>query len=203
MQTNKTRQNAWLRRTLLSGSAMLFAVVLIGRPAVPASNDGTGGVVSGLDYHIGKAQTFEIGVSGKLTRVDVKLSQTTPNPTVPDPGPGITFDIRPTDPNGNPVANNASALAVVTIPDSDIPLTWDWVKVKLAKFKLNINAGDRLAIVLRGNDDGTPQNHTHSQWQGGFDTYAAGSAYFRNPDPAGGPWTAQPDIDMYFRTFPP
>jgi hypothetical protein len=98
------------------------------------------------------AQTFTVGKSGKLGRVEVGTIVLNAYSVGSPAGSPLLFDIRPTV-NGHPVADDAQALAVIALPASNImqggsvpPLVFD-----LSSFNIHVAQGQVLAFVLRSN----------------------------------------------------
>jgi hypothetical protein len=101
------------------------------------------------------AQTFEVGLSGALDRVEVELARNV------SPGPdGMTLEIRATLPNGSPTT---SALASVFVPAADVSTSFHFMDIDLGPFSLMVTQGERLAVVLRSDID--PQGNPFV-WRG-------------------------------------
>lgn len=134
------------------------------------------------------AQTFTVGITGVLRRVDVEIRR--------DAGiPDLLFDIRPTI-GGVPVESDAAALANVVIPSASIPTDFTFVSVDLSSAQIAVSAGDVLAIVLRAPGAGGALNYS---WQGSaVSGYGAGADFFRvAPSPT---WNGLFG-DLGFQTF--
>lgn len=87
------------------------------------------------------AQTFTVGLSGVLDRVEVELARNIP---IPSPE-GVTVEIRSTLPGGSPSSN---VLASVFIPAADIWTSYQFIECDLTSFGLTVAEGDVLALVL-------------------------------------------------------
>jgi hypothetical protein len=159
--------------------------------------------VDGVGYSIGGglsqylAQTFTVGVSGRLTRVDVKIGGFG-GPTQP-----ISVDVRRTTAT-RPIENNADVLASAVIPASSVPQSPNaarFVTVDLSSTPVTVSAGDVLAIVLW-----SAEQIGSYGWQAASTgnppaspLYPRGAQFFRNTN---NPTWGNPIIsDMGFRTF--
>ena len=157
--------------------------------AVPPPFDASQGFGAGNDV----AQTFTVGRTGVLTRVEVLLFSF---PGIVD---DLVVDVRPTDGNGAPVEGNGSppVLASVTVAPAAIPTTTAFVAFDLSAFNVAVTAGDVLAIVLRSGSGGST---TYGRQGGADDPYAGGAGFFRNSS-ATTAWLEMVDTDWGFRTF--
>jgi hypothetical protein len=74
-------------------------------------------VFAGIDPSADKAQTFTVGITGQLTRVDVYIRRL-------DAGTSdsLVFDIRETV-SGVPIEDDGTTLASATLAPSSVPLT--------------------------------------------------------------------------------
>ncbi len=109
--------------------------------------------------NVESAQTFTVGTSGTLTRVDVQLGI--------EPGTlgtgNVLLDIRPTSTAGNPKPENASALITAVIPATDVTgsgASYYFVEVDLGD-GLQVSAGSTYTIVLRSE---TPNDMQYNQF---------------------------------------
>jgi hypothetical protein len=87
------------------------------------------------------AQTFEVGLTGILDRVEVQLAR---NAVVPSEG--MTLEIRSTLLDGSPAAN---VLASAPISAADLSTSFQFMSIDFLSFALEVNGGDMLALVLR------------------------------------------------------
>lgn len=162
-------------------------------PILDQDNDPTPGPTAwiGLSNGVDWSQTFTVGITGTLTRVDVRMFKASGDVTDP-----LLFDIRTTV-AGVPTETDAGAniLASVSIAAGDVSTTESLFNVDLSSFSLGVTTGDVLAIVLRS-DDATGGAY---QWRGTDpDVYSGGTAYFRT----GGTWGEEEQIeDLNFRTY--
>lgn len=140
------------------------------------------------------AQTFTVGVGGKLSRIDL--------PVFEDRGPGsLVLDIRPTF-GGFPVENDALALGVLVIPSGILPPytgSPQFTSFDFRPFEITVAEGDLLAFVMHSIDDG---RYGFSSATG--DPYLRGQPFDRNHT-TGGMWApadfiGQP-FDRGFRTY--
>jgi hypothetical protein len=143
---------------------------------------------------IQEAQTFTVGITGALTRVNVFLEI---EGSLPPPGTWF-LDVRPTV-NGVPIETDSLALASVTLPTSNSvqPVSFD-----LRPSGVSVMEGEVLAIVL-GSDVGGGNGQFF--WEGGIgNQYPLGEVFDRNlPNPV---WSipeiiAQAGGDLSFQTF--
>ena len=132
------------------------------------------------------AQTFTVGLTGVLTGVDVYVMR-----LVGDAD--LIVEVRPTV-GGVPVESDVAALASVVIPRASVPLPSDvgFTSVDLTSFRVNVLAGQVLAIVLR------TQGQTTYQWEGSAgNKYVGGALFSRSPSWA----VVHPNFDLGFQTF--
>jgi hypothetical protein len=150
-----------------------------------------------VDAAFDAGQTFTVGMSGRLTRVDLDLYRHG------DTAQNLLVDIRRTTSSILPVQANSPVLAAVSLPASTIssdffPDSIQWTSVDLSSFGIQVQAGDRLAIVLRNTD---PEDHGY-EWRtqnaADMNPYAGGELCQR---PVAGSWYSFPSADFSFRTF--
>ena len=105
----------------------------------PGNNSGLATVRSDAQV----AQTFSVGISGRLERVEVYVND---NGNSSD----LLWDIRSTT-GGVPNAANGSTLASGSVLGSAIPIFPELppTLLELGSFNINVHAGDVLAITLR------------------------------------------------------
>ncbi|MEM7232106.1 MAG: hypothetical protein AAF517_08030 [Planctomycetota bacterium] len=135
-----------------------------------------------------KAQTFTVGFSGTLARVDLFVEKGSERDD-------LIFDIRPTDDAGVPMNNDELVLASRVISPEEVAAAVDGVlKIELDDDAFDVEAGDVLAISLR---TGTG----FFSWIGGGE-YDRGGRFFRRP-PIGFPeWSDDgAGQDFGFRTY--
>ncbi len=132
------------------------------------------------------AQTFEVGLSGVLDRVDVEVGR------YGALAGGITLEVRSTLPGGLP-ADTVLASAFIAV--SDITTSWPFyqsVELDLSSFDVRVAEGDLLAMVL---SSGTPDEFV---WRGDHPGgYTRGQVYFD----VGGGFLDLSGWDMGFRTY--
>ena len=180
-----------LLRQFLIGATVLAAVTsdyAAARPCpmskVPDQDNllagGLGGLVVSTTSDI--AQTFTVGMDGRLTRVELRLKQHEGEPTE-----DLVFDLVTTDGTGIPTTTQ---LAHVVLPPSEIPSTFGIVTVDLSSFVVSVSVDDVLAIVLSSNVLGSAARYGWDGDLGG--SYPRGTAFtFGTENPR----------DMAFRTF--
>jgi hypothetical protein len=132
------------------------------------------------------AQTFTVGIDGKLTKIALGINHHRCIVTTDD----LIVEIAPTL-NGEPAL---PALASVAVPPAAIPVTFGgMITVDFSSFFLPVKVGEVLAIVLRTSAEGGQCTYA---WDGDIG-YARGGAYVPNP---GGGWIYV-NRDMTFQTF--
>lgn len=152
-----------------------------------------------VDEVIDHAQTFTVGVGGRVTALDLLICRGF-NTTQP-----LLVDLRRTF-GGVPAESDtdlAVVLASTAVPNASVPIHGvQWVHVELPGSRAIAEAGDVLALVLRpaeplvsGDDDGYG-------WGGNLDgdQYARGTRYSRSA-PLGIAWESFPRRDMGFATY--
>jgi len=134
------------------------------------------------------AQTFTVGITGTLDRVDVQLCSN-PNCTMnvsfnPDLVDGLR--ILDTSVGGVPTSTLLTLLTFTVLSDG-------WVSFDLSASMLSVGAGDILAIEILGERD-------QSIFWRGLEPggYAAGARYI---DSSAGSFTNVDGTDLFFRTF--
>lgn len=140
------------------------------------------GIGGGVDH----AQTFTAGMTGRLTRVDVRIQRYASSGD-------LFFDVRGTS-SGVPIEDDGDTLASVTLPAASVPTSYAWVSVDISFADVTVRTGDVLAIALRTATGGY-------QWEGQQgNPYPGGEPYFRNPGSGYPTWTIQTE-DLGFRTY--
>jgi len=134
-----------------------------------------------------RAQTFTVGITGRLTRLDLQLYEES-TPVAP-----LYIQIRPTT-GGAPVEESTSALAGFAIIPGEIgTLPGEWATFDLTTFDIQVQKGDVLAIVLQSDDE-------RWNWQGeGADGYDDGNTFVRVAPTF--PTFTEFDLDQGFRTY--
>jgi len=131
----------------------------------------------GYDYE-DKAQTFTVGVSGILTRVEVLI---TFNPV--NFGP-LSFDVRKAA-GGAPTSDlpASNILATALIPNLGVSTNPTFAWAAIDGLSIPVIQGDQLAIVLQNNAGGG-----FAGWRANVNGYAAGGLYTRsNTNPSTNP----------------
>ncbi len=134
------------------------------------------------------AQTFRVGVTGRLTKVQLVVSAT----MIPVPGT-LRIDVRPTN-AGNPLEDDGSALGFVELDTIDLPIMPTLLELDFFVQNIQVQNNQRLAIVARrtAGIDIVAQIHGSAA-----DVYANGTVVRR---PAGATWM-QTAGDVGFQTF--
>lgn len=133
---------------------------------------------SGVGGPTDKAQTFTVGRTGSLTGIEIYIQQNIPA------GDDLIIDVRVTA-AGVPIENDATTLAVRTIPFTSVPASYAYLFVDLSADNISVTAGDVLAIVLRA----PPYGSTDYSLSTTESDYAAGVTFYRNPEATSTTWT--------------
>lgn len=132
-------------------------------------------------------QTFTVGLTGQLTRVEIAQLQTFRGvPTAP-----LQFDLVVCDPQGVPTTT--APLASLALQPAQVPASRGTVSVDLRPFNVQVAAGLVLGIEL--SSSAAPGQQTYAWWgeaPGG--SYATGQVYIRQT-------TALSVWDLSFSTF--
>ena len=141
-----------------------------------------------------RAQTFTVGASGTLSRVDVFLA-----------GSGeAQFEIWNTSAGVPDTISSATPLASWNLSFSTLPFyPSKYHASDISGFGVQVNAGDVLALVQVG---GALSPTTDAAWSGAsrFSTnggYQGGSIFTTTSSPLTGAWLNDVDSDLGFRTF--
>ena len=139
-------------------------------PSSTPTNAFIGGGTSGnfLDW----AQTFEVGETGTLTDVEVKVLRKNSSVTQ-----ALLLDIRTTSSGAPSESDSASNILFSTsISAGDIGTSYSFLSIDLGIGSFSVSDGDLLAIVLRSDDT----NSGAYQWAGtSTGGYADGAAFVR------------------------
>jgi len=169
-------------------------------PLLPAY----GFLSAGIDW----AQTFTVGLSGTLTRVDVKVARDTPLfGSPPFAGGPISVDVRTTS-GGTPTEpdSGANILGTGTLTQAQVSsTTFSFYSIDLSAFSIPVAVGDLLAITLSSN--GADNSSERYRWQSDpvnntfYPSYGGGMAFLR----AGGGWQIAQQADAHmslaFKTY--
>ena len=165
---------------------------------VSFENPHTPAVASTLNYR-DIAQTFTVGISGTLTRVDIPILKSPSLTTDP------IFDIRRTV-GGIPVEDDNDILASITVPNESMSSDLPRVFFPIEDLNVLVNSGDVLAMVLRIPDE--PTTNGEVSWSVVFeDQYSRGNRFIRDEAWTDTPWSngwsndTIADHDLVFRTF--
>jgi hypothetical protein len=137
-----------------------------------------------------KAQTFTVGLPGRLVRIDV-LSIRDANHDVG----ALHVDVRPTV-GGAPAEDEQSVLATVTVSAEDISDLGDILSIELPWPGIAVSPGGRLAIAFRAEGGGS-----FVIAAGGNEGYTAGAHYARDPSQGVDRWIVLPGADIGFQTW--
>jgi hypothetical protein len=138
-----------------------------------------------------KAQTFTVGLTGRLVRIDV-LSVRDANQRTG----ALRVDVRPTF-QGAPAEGEESILAAVTVPAEDLPtVAGEVLSIDLPWPGVAVAVGARLAVAFRAEDGGR-----FVIGAGGNDGYPLGAHYARDPSQNVDRWLVIPGADIGFATY--
>lgn len=196
-----------LHRNSLDRNALLLTVALWCAPASPVAAE------PGVDQELGDpsngnrivgnqrdlAQTFTAGLSGVITRVDVKVSIPTTAPVPYD----LVVDLRHTDAFGLPAASDTDVLDRRVVPASIFPTFLDPLDFSAIEgLAVPVETGEELALVLRS--PSSPTGVSPYDWRTGApgDPYPGGINACRGTEIAlcESGWAALSG-DMQFRTW--
>jgi hypothetical protein len=142
------------------------------------------------------AQTFQVGVSGLLTEVDVFVHRFSSFQV----GGNVVFEIRNQTSSSLPSNNPADTLVQISIPYSSISLSSGFVKVDTSAANLQFTAGANLAIVLHA-DTATPSGLNYSWGGENSNPYANGEAYEQVVGNSTWASAVGPNGDLGFMTY--
>lgn len=188
----------------------VFLLLLLGAPltGVAAEVDqeftGPGTAANApVDQIFPRAQTFSVGLEGRLDRIDLSLARGGSTLDTDE----LTIDVRPADQDGAPLVDDGSSLATVAIAATQLTEILDpedLYEIDLRSFAILVQPGDRLAIVARSNVPFFPSGRAFA-----FEArritgegYPGGSAWFR-PSPEVWQLQGPGDVDLVFRTWVP
>ncbi|MHC4445535.1 MAG: hypothetical protein ACYTF1_23560, partial [Planctomycetota bacterium] len=179
----------WLLMVAAFGNTNVYSTPILDQAFDPSDNYNLSSDVRGV---VDKAQTFTVGITGVLTRVDALIYRRF-NTSV-----DLLFDIRRTN-AGVPTESDDDTLASLAVPASSVPTTIQFCTFDISSFYVSVTVGDVLAIVFR-TPPGAGINETYS-WVGLLgDPYSPGSPFFRNPSAGFDNWSVLFG-DSGFRTF--
>ena len=163
---------------------------------------GSGNVASGFatfNTDQERGQTFNVGLTGILSQVDVYVRRFAGSGNVGD----LILDIRGTQADGRPTTGTGNHLVRASLPATAVPLgpqPAGFVSFDLSGFNLAVTQGQQLAIALHAGSAEGGTDITY-QWIGSTGNgYAAGGSSGRvigNHE-----WTAlDTNVDLGFRTW--
>lgn len=118
------------------------------------------------------AQTFTVGVSGLLDRVEVRAN---PTQKIGD----LLVEIQNTDAQGKPILTGPSVLAAASVPLTDLP-DQGFGAIDFSQSNFTMHEGDVLALVMR-RDRGGDGSQFGVAWYGGLTAknqdYPGGAAW--------------------------
>jgi hypothetical protein len=188
----------WIARTTVTLAALVLASQAFAAPCPetlgPATpKDGQPGVffAPANETHE-RAQTFTVVNAGRIRAIEIWDGRKSGGAT----GGNAIFDLRPA-PLGIPAENSASALASVSLIESQLPTTQGWFRVEFGDAGPLVAVGDILALVVRTTSTWNVEwNGTQATQPG--DVYPGGQAYTKLPldGPAGA--AGWHDVDEFF-----
>lgn len=172
-----------------------IAQVVLDQSVVPNPATAFQGITSpSMPFKTDTAQTFTVGVSGSLSRVDVFIALDALSPFYTGSAV-LDWDIRPISVSHQPVDDDSAALAggSLTLNSS----AYSFVTLDLSQNPLPVFAGEGLAIVLSSSS--SPMSWGGSEIAG----YAGGESWQRSETFNNGlAWVdTQPQTDLGFQTF--
>ena len=144
-----------------------------------------------------RAQTFTVGITGFLTRIELPLGKSLDTPDASE----LQIDIRPSDQFGVPLEDDSSVLATAVVLGSEV----DTVAGVNILYEIvfdpgapAVSQGDILAIVLTSDVSRVVPVESF-RWVGdAAGGYAGGDHFNRSAS-----WNSQGDFDAAFRTYVP
>lgn len=190
----RTLRTAPLPALLLPLLSLLLAAPTEAEEVLDQFHEGAGGTPAAVSFFQGldRAQTFTVGVDGRLLRAELMLSRT------PPPGPPVVdvvdLELRATDLDGRP-AGPPIALASSVSTDELSPQP-AWIEFAFASAGIPVAAGERLALVVRAPFLAFPDGASWAGTLGG--AHPGGAGYTGD----GGSFQPIPgDFDGNFRTW--
>ena len=174
--------------------AILLAMIVIAKvdaEVLDQSHDFPPDQEGTIRSDIDRVQTFTVGVTGTLTRIELRARRFTDSTSAP-----LIIDIRNTS-SGVPEEPNSPVLATTTASAGSIPLgsisNAPFTSFDLSTASLDVSSGDVLAIVLRSTDQ-------YEWMKDNSAGYSGGSEFIRSTiSPT---WTVgELDDDFAFQTF--
>jgi hypothetical protein len=132
------------------------------------------------------AQSFTVGVTGTLSRVEVYILKIL----------NVTQDLTVTIYEANSGVPTTS-LGSATLFSSTITGSAAFRSVDVAELGINVTAGEKLAFGLKK----APDSGIHIMPYDGGNPYAGGNTFSRNLGPPVLAWVAQPTVDFGFKTY--
>jgi hypothetical protein len=194
----------------LSRRLVVVALLVIGsRPlhaqTLDQSVNPPGGFLHNVNADYDWAQTFTVGLSGQLTRVDVPVTKEAATTILP-----LRVEVRRTTASGSPTSDNAGLLASASLAASLFP-TYEqsdpqnpfWISADLSAANLRVSPGDVLAIVLHSDEPNDPfvRGYYWRSYPQGLDDYPGGDAFRRYQGGAFERMTANVATDSGIRTY--
>jgi hypothetical protein len=180
---------------LLFSSNTSLAVAILDQANLPQSPlyESSYNLASGIGY-TSKAQTFTVGITGKLIEVDLAIGRVNSTSST-----NLLFDVRKTT-NVIPINDDSSALIQFQIPAEHLPPNAYFIyPIDLSGFDFYVAKGDCLAIALQTELPKNPE--TFYFWLGDSRIdYLGGSSYFKNPSFGINYWQ-DTGSDLSFRTY--
>jgi hypothetical protein len=139
----------------------------------------------GLGAERQAAQTFTVGLSGGLDRIDVYVGRNQAPADRPpcDSGSGITVEIRTL--TGASPGN--TTLARANVPAGGVPTSWSWVSFGFAA-PAPVTAGTQYALALSAPDASCGASDEAYGWGGANGDYYPNGGWYRSFD-GGASWT--------------
>jgi hypothetical protein len=151
----------------------------------------SGSFYAPADQQIYRAQTFTVVNAGRIRAIEIWDGRKSGLAT----GGNAIFDLRPA-PLGIPAENSASALASVSLLESQLPTVAGWFRVEFGDAGPLVAVGDVLALVVRTTSTWSVEWRGTQTTQPG-DIYPGGQAYTHLPE--GGPLSpGWHDLDEFF-----
>jgi len=173
--------------------ALTWSIESSAAPVLDQSSES--GVALGTLGNPDNAQTFTVGLQGRLSEIQVQVQLNSP------PLNDLVLDVRGTS-AGAPLEDDVNVLALTTLSAGDFSYgVPTWASFDVSSYGIDVGVGDILAIVLR-----SPTATANANWfwigSDGGNPYSSGQRWIRE---AGEIWDgtsfAYATSDMNFRSF--
>jgi MYXO-CTERM domain-containing protein len=171
------------------------ATVVFDQGFDPTGNANLYAGFGGLNTNQYRAQTFQVGITGTLSEVDVYLIR-----QGSATGGNLVFEIRKQTSAGVPSNVPTDTLVQISIPSTSVSSTPGFLKIDTSAANVQVNTGDALSVVLHASP-GTPSSVAYIWYGQTNNPYANGGQF----EQVVGNFTwandGLPNADLGFETF--